>query len=138
MSIGYVSLSYEQTTAGELVRQNGFNTVPLSATYGSIDGQETEVRFADSTEAQDLLRQIDMYLQDVPAQRLTGSYYFSDFEDGSWLTVHYHNTSGQDYYLTLTDEKLHAGPSAWQGDRTEYHIPQEIDWDYINSLMAPL
>jgi len=138
MSIGSVSLSYEQTTAGEIVQQNISHGSPLALTYGTGDGHKTDVRHADSLEAQEVFRQINQYIQEVPAHRLTGSYYFSDLDVGPWLSVHYRGTDGKDYHITLTDEKLRAGPSPWKYSQLEYHIPQEIDWDYINSLMDPL
>jgi len=138
MSIGSVSLSYEQTTAGEIVQQNISHGSPLALTYGTGDGHKTDVRHADSLEAQEVFRQINQYIQEVPAHRLTGSYYFSDLDAGPWLSVHYRGTDGNDYHITLTDEKLHAGTSRWRSAQVEYHVPQEIDWNHIEALLATL
>ena len=79
---------------------------------------------------------LQAYIESLELHKITGYYEFTDCPQ--FLHIHYADGSIGGYHLYLQDGSLLAGETDWKSWMDTWYIMEDIDWDYIGSLLTPV
>ena len=129
MTSGYISLGYEQTTGEEVIfREIGSETFSPEIIHYFNETAGIDYLCTDETALNQYLRELEVY-------RITGSYTFPS--EGDTLKIWYRHNGKTVFHIVLNDDSLITSPINRPGYTNTYCITQDIDWDYIESLLEP-
>lgn len=130
MSVGFVSLSYEQLPAGQVLASKTWapGITAESPVLYSVQGYgDCQITDAEA---------LHQYIQSIEVHKITGYYRF-DLPD-EYLCVPYVTERGKEFKVYLTEDSLLINRYDFSDMyRESYYITQDIDWDYIESLLEP-
>ena len=132
MSVGHVALSYEQFPASDIL-PGKISTAQVSSiqmTRTTAGGSESKSYQCTDPAA------LQAYIESLELHKITGYYEFTDCPQS--LHIHYADGSTDGYHLYLQDGSLLAGETDWKSWMDTWYIMEDIDWDYIGSLLTPV
>ena len=132
MSVGHVALSYEQFPASDIL-PGKISAAQVSAIQMSrTTAGESESKSYQCNDPAAL----QAYIESLELHKITGYYEFTDCPQS--LHIHYADGSTDGYHLYLQDGSLLAGETDWKSWMDTWYIMEDIDWDYIGSLLTPV
>jgi len=130
MTSGYVALAYGEETGADTVYR-GYDLHSFSAGHVDVSGGRYDGKL-DNVDTDALTE----YIASLRTQNMTGNYSFSDDEKqvAIWYDTPYgvvlldlHTNHVKVFYLSDEDDRSYV-----------YHLPDETDWDYVDSIVPPL
>ena len=132
VSVGHVALSYEQFPASDIL-PGKISAAQVSAIQMSrTTAGESESKSYQCNDPAAL----QAYIESLELHKITGYYEFTDCPQS--LHIHYADGSTDGYHLYLQDGSLLAGETDWKSWMDTWYIMEDIDWDYIGSLLTPV
>ena len=134
MSVGHIALTYDQLTGAEAFRIEVGEEIPqLTAIKGYTQDDDMEgTTYACKDEAA-----LYQYIHELQLHKITGNYVFEP--KGHYLELCYPIDLDSTAFIALSDDSIHFTPFAYGTTfASYYYITQDIDWEYIESLLEPI
>ena len=134
MSVGHIALAYDQLTGAEaFLTEVGEEMPQLTAIkrYAQDDDMEGTAYTCKDEAA------LYQYLHKLQLHKITGNYVFEP--TGRYLELCYPTNLASHARIALSHDSLHFTPFAYGVESSSYYyISQDINWEYIESLLEPI
>ena len=134
MSVGHIALTYDQLTGAEaFLTEVGEEMPQLTAIkrYAQDDDMEGTAYTCKDEAA------LYQYIHELQLHKITGNYVFEP--TGRYLALCYPVDLDSHARIALSHDSLHFTPFAYGVESSSYYyISQDIDWEYIESLLEPI